>query len=224
MSRIQFILAVCLTLALPAASSCLAAQLGIDALLVPGQSYMQFRSSHQPLQAGDQIWFDILIREVLGESAEGAQITLWVAPLGHSGSLVLDATGSEAIAGDPNYWVVGNSVGAAALVFAGNRYQFGDGPNNPPSATLQNGQALARFAFIWDGVTGSYEVSIDTTTQSTFLLQNYVQVAPAWAANPVMLYVPEPMAAVALVLTALVLPRRRRSRIFSPAEHPYRCP
>jgi hypothetical protein len=54
---------------------------------------------------------------------------------------------------------------------------------------LQNGRALARFAFIWDGVPGAYQVSIDTTTQNTFLLQNFVQVAPSWEASSVTLYI-----------------------------------
>jgi hypothetical protein len=95
------------------------------------------------------------------------------------------------------------------LVLGGNRYQFGDGPNNPPSATLQNGHAMARFAFVWDGVPGFYQVSIDTAIQNTFVLQNFVQVAPSWVANPVTLYIPEPLTAMAVVLTAFVLPRRR---------------
>jgi hypothetical protein len=209
MSRFQFILAVLLVVAMPIAPAGFAAQLGIDAMLVPGQSYMEFKLTDPSPQAGDRIWFDILIKEALGQSAEGAQVTLLVLPMGHPGSLTLDAAGSEAIAGDPDYWLFANSVGAGALSLGGNRYQFGDGPNNPPSAPLQNNRSLARFAFTWDGVPGFYQVSIETATQSTFLLQDFAQVAPSWTENPVTLYIPEPVTVAALILVTAVLPRRR---------------
>ena len=57
-----------------------------------------------PLNAGDPIWFDVLISDGMGESAEGVQLTVSVEPVGHAGSLAFDVALSEAVENDANYW------------------------------------------------------------------------------------------------------------------------
>jgi hypothetical protein len=168
------------------------------------------------LQTGSTIWFDVLIDEGLGESAEGVQITLSVQPDGHLGSLGFDQTASEAVEADVGYWVVGNSIGANASDEGGNTYAFGDNPDDPPSAVLEDGDIVARFAFTWDGVAGDYVVAIDRTTANTHLLQNFVTVPPDWVADPVRLMVPEPGSLTLLAAAGtLLFLRGRQSRSVS---------
>ena len=169
---------------------------------------------NDPLASGDLIWFDVLIRGASeGKSAEAGQVTVSMELLGAAGGLVFDSLTSEAIDADARYWLFGNSVGAVAMDLGSGRYQFGDGPDNPPFAPVEAGDILARFVFEWHGAPNqleAYQVSVYTDTADTFLLQDFVTTAPNWVANPVILAVPEPSTVALLVCGALALLRSRR--------------
>lgn len=210
MSRIEWLAAALVLASLVAVPSLAGTiQLQIDENDVAPNGLGRF-SWNEPLNPGSPIWFDVLIANGLGQNSEGVQITLSVQAQGHAGSLTFSSAMSQAVAGDSDYWLFGNSAGANAMNLGGNVYQFGDGPNNPASAPLLNGRSVARFAFAWDGTVGDYRVSVDTSTQNTFVLQNFVTEQPGWIANPVTLAVPEPSGFGALALFGIAIGRWRR--------------
>ena len=162
------------------------------------------------LAPGATIWFDILIDDAMGQSADAAKITLTVEPVAHAGSLTFDATASSAVVTSDDYWLFGNSGGAGALTHGTNMFEFGDSAETLPPDLLENEDIVARFAFTWDGTAGDYLITIDSDTDNTYLLQNYVQEEPEVSDNPVTLYIPEPASAILFALGSLAALRRRR--------------
>jgi hypothetical protein len=120
-----------------------------------------------PTSAGEQFSFDLVV-EGLSSSfdAKGFQSTV---ELTGAGVLTFDDPDSQAVSGDPSYWLYGNSAGANARDLGGNMFEFGDGPS-VGTGTLDNGLIVARYAFSWDGTAGIYMFSFDLED----LNKNYV--------------------------------------------------
>ena len=165
--------------------------------------------SAYPPSAGDSVWFDVFVVDPMGESAQNIQLTLSMQPIG-AASLIFDATASQAVDSDPSYWVLGNSVGAGALSLGGDKYQFGDSPDNGLAELLGQDDIVARFAFTWNGNAGDYLASVDTGLTNTYIMdESFDLAAPEWVASELTLHVPEPATVMLMALGGCTLVRRR---------------
>ncbi len=118
-----------------------------------------------PTLAGDTFSFDLIIDDAMGVSAQTLKSTISVSGAG----LTFDATASEDVAIDPDYWIVGNSAGAGAIDKGSNNYEFGDGPDNGTAEALVDDDIIARYVFTWDGTVGDYTFALDFDTAKSYV-------------------------------------------------------
>ena len=167
-----------------------------------------------PTLPGDTFSFDLIIDDSMGVTVVAFQSTLSVSGAG----LTFDTDASEAVTTDPDYWIVGNSIGALAQDQGSNIYMFGDGPENPPTEALVYGDIMARYVFTWDGTESDYTFTLDLNTLNSFVLNADTFATDALEftsgdytgdAGSFTVAVPEPTTLALLTLGGLILKRRR---------------
>ncbi len=174
--------------------------------------------------AGGTFSFDFVANTSPGQDAYAAQAT--IGSISGPSTLTFNSGASEAVAAsNTDYWVYGNSAGAAAIDNGGGSYTFSDGPDDPAIASINAGNILARFAFIWDGTVGNYTFNMDLDTASSFALLEDFSNAPFtlptddWFSGPIVdatdssftIHIPEPASIILAGFGGLALLRRHRA-------------
>jgi len=175
---------------------------------------MQPSNLSMPASAGELFSFDFVVSNVMDVNAAGFKTTIDVSG---PGTLDFNIPASEAVAAVPAYWIYGNSIGAVAKDNGGNNYEFGDGPDDPPAETLNTGDIVARYAFLWDGTEGDYTFTLDLgTSKSYVLLDNFTKEALEFdpgqhqgGSNYFTVCIPEPTTLLLFGLGAVILRKRR---------------
>lgn len=168
-----------------------------------------------PGSPGGLFRFDFVISNPEGVFAQGFQTTISVSG---PGILTFDGTSSQAVATVVDYWIYGNSAGAAADDLGNNTYRFGDGPDNGVAQALAADDIVARYAFTWDGTQGDYTFALDLDTRKSFVLDQFfskqaLQFTPepySGDSRSFTVHIPEPVTLLFLSLGAVILCRRRR--------------
>lgn len=129
-----------------------------------------------PELAGEDFSFDFAVSQINSFSAQGFQSTIDISIAG-PGTFTFDSTSSEAVAGETDYWLYGNSM-VEAFENPPGRYVFGDNPDNGIAQPLAVDDLMARYVFEWDGTPGDYTVNLDLDTTQSFVLGEW------WTTEP----------------------------------------
>ncbi len=166
--------------------------------------------------------FDFVVTGQPAADAASVQVTLG-SITGGTSALVLNAATSEAVKTDPAYWLAGNLPDPFATK-SGSAYLFSDGASNPPSASIDVGDKIARFAFTWDGTPGDYTFNMNLNSSNSFVdLSDFSRLSMtlpggAWFSGPVtgattnsftVSLIPEPVTIALFALGGLVALRKR---------------
>jgi hypothetical protein len=169
-----------------------------------------------PTSSGELFSFDYIVSDAMGVTAAGFKSTISVTG---PGALTFDPTACTAVVANTDYWIYNNSD-VLAIERPGGFYEFGDGPSNPPTKDLFNGDIMARYAFTWDGTVGDYTFSLDLNTA-----KSYIQNGVTFLKDPLQfnrgdhpgdsssftVTIPEPATLMLLALGSTILLRKRRA-------------
>ena len=160
--------------------------------------------------------FDLVISDPCGVSAQSFQATMSVTGTG----LTFDGPTSENVDGEADYWLFGNSAGAAAIDNLDGSYTFGDNPDDGNPQALAVDDRMARYVFEWDGTPGDFEFTLITNTSFSFIQDDSFvnqslaldagQYTPS-GSNGFTVYIPEPATLMLFGLGTTILLRKRRA-------------
>ena len=176
-----------------------------------------------PESTGKLFSFDIIVLDPIDDPLITFTARISVS---RPGTLTFDASNSEAVEDDPDYWLYLTNVGAGALDKGCNSYEFADNPYDPPSEVLVAGDIVARYAFTWDGTEGDYTFTLDPDILNSFVqLDDFVSKEALqlpggeWYSYPIVsadaisftVHIPEPTTMMLLALGGMVLLRKRNA-------------
>jgi hypothetical protein len=191
---------------------------GCISLSMPAQGQITIEPTNVqlPTAAGEDFVFDLAISDPCGVSAQSFQSTISITGSG----LTIDGPSSENVDGEADYWLFGNSAGAAALDNLDDTYTFGDGPDDGIAQALAVDDLMARYIFEWDGTPGDFVFTLVTDISSSFV-QDGSFASHSLALEPGLLtpsgengftvYIPEPATLMLFGLGSAVLLRKRRA-------------
>lgn len=195
-------------------------------VIVPPAVILQPDNIMMPTSTGGLFSFDFVISsDPMGIYGQVFQSTISVSG---PGTLTLDAASSAAVATVDDYWLLGNSGGAAAIDKGGNIYQFADDPWDAYAPELATNDIMARYAFTWDGTVGDYTFTLDLHTDNSFIvLDGFISYkalqlpdpVSVWWSDPIIdaeidsftVHIPEPTTLILLALGGMAVLRKRNA-------------
>jgi hypothetical protein len=165
-----------------------------------------------PSSPGELFSFDLVISAGPNPLAQAFQAT--IDSISPSGVLTFDIPSSEAVSGEPAYWLFANSAGAAAIGSGNGPYTFGDNPNNGQAQELTVDEVVARYVFTWGGTEGDYTFTFDLDTTMSYILLEDLTSREALqlpgGGDSFTAHIPEPSTLVLLGLGCLAFLKKRR--------------
>lgn len=165
-----------------------------------------------PSSPGELFIFDLVISAEPNPLAQAFQAT--IDSINPSGVLSFDIPSSEAVSGEPAYWLYANSAGAAAIGSGNGPYTFGDSPNNGEAQELTVNEVMARYAFMWDGTVDDYTFTFDLDTAMSYILLEDLTSKEALqlseGGDSFTVHIPEPNTLILLGLGFLTFLKKRR--------------
>jgi hypothetical protein len=167
-----------------------------------------------PNSPGEPFSFDLVISTDPNPLAQAFQATIdsITGPVGFV--LTFDIPSSEAVSGEPAYWLYTNSTGAAAIDNGDGSYTFGDDPANASPQPLVTDDIVARYAFTWGGPEGDYTFTFNLDTAMSYILLEDLTSREALqlseGGDSFTVHIPEPTTLVLLGLGCLTFLKKRR--------------